>query len=68
MENQSKLTIQPGSTIGMVGGGQLGRMFAVAASAMGFRVIILCEDPNAPAAQVAHQSVIGDLNDMEAVG
>ena len=67
MENQSKLTIQPGSTIGMVGGGQLGRMFAVAASAMGFRVIILCEDPNAPAAQVAHQSVIGDLNDMEAV-
>ena len=44
--------IQPGSTIGMVGGGQLGRMFAVAASAMGFRVIILCEDPEAPAAQV----------------
>ena len=51
----------------MVGGGQLGRMFAVAASAMGFRVIILCDDANTPAAQVAHQTVLGDLNDMEAV-
>ena len=59
--------IQPGSTIGMVGGGQLGRMFAVAASAMGFRVIILCEDSEAPAAQVAHKTVVGELTDTEAV-
>ena len=51
----------------MVGGGQLGRMFAVAASAMGFRVIILCDDQDAPAAQVAHETVVGDLLDYEAV-
>ncbi len=59
--------IQPGSTIGMVGGGQLGRMFAVAASAMGFRVIILCEDSEAPAAQVAHKTLVVELTDTEDV-
>lgn len=67
MENEKSPIIQPGSTIGMVGGGQLGRMFAVAASSMGFRVIILCDDPDAPAAQVAHATVIGQLDDAQAV-
>ena len=67
MQNNPTTTIQPGGTIGMVGGGQLGRMFAVAASAMGFRVIILCDDQDAPAAQVAHETVVGDLLDFEAV-
>jgi 5-(carboxyamino)imidazole ribonucleotide synthase len=67
VNNQSKPMIQPGATIGMVGGGQLGRMFAMAASTMGFRVIILCDDPNSPAAQVAHDTVLGQLDDREAV-
>ena len=67
MENDKSPIIQPGSTIGMVGGGQLGRMFAVAASTMGYRVIVLCDDPNAPAAQVAHSTVLGELDDKDAV-
>ena len=57
----------PGSTIGMVGGGQLGRMFAVAAAAMGYRVVIFTDAENSPASQVADQTVVGDLNDQAAI-
>ena len=57
----------PGSTIGMVGGGQLGRMFAVAAAAMGYRVVIFTDTENSPASQVADQTVVGDLNDEAAI-
>lgn len=59
--------ILPGATIGMVGGGQLGRMFALAAAAMGYRVAVLCEDDDAPAAQVAQRCVVGELTDWSAV-
>ena len=64
-----KLTnrILPGATIGMVGGGQLGRMFAVAAAQLGYRVVVFCEDPDAPAAQVAHATVLGRMDDHDAV-
>jgi 5-(carboxyamino)imidazole ribonucleotide synthase len=60
-------TIQPGGTIGMVGGGQLGRMFAQAAAAMGYHVVVFCESFDAPAAQVAHHTVIGKLDDQAKV-
>lgn len=63
----SNNVILPGSTIGMVGGGQLGRMFAHAASSMGYRVIVFCGSNNEPAAQVAHGCVVGQLNDLAAV-
>lgn len=59
--------ILPGATIGMVGGGQLGRMFATAAAAMGYQVVVLCESESAPAAQVAHRCIVGDLDDPTAV-
>jgi 5-(carboxyamino)imidazole ribonucleotide synthase len=59
------MMVQPGGTIGMVGGGQLGRMFALAASAMGFRTVVFCQDENEPAAQIAHEVVIGELTDLE---
>jgi 5-(carboxyamino)imidazole ribonucleotide synthase len=59
------MIVQPGGTIGMVGGGQLGRMFALAASAMGFRTVVFCQDANEPAAQIAHEVVIGELTDLE---
>ncbi|MFD0960198.1 5-(carboxyamino)imidazole ribonucleotide synthase [Paenibacillus chungangensis] len=45
----------PGSTIGLLGGGQLGRMLAQAGSAMGYRFIALDPTPEAPAGQVARQ-------------
>jgi len=57
----------PGSTIGMVGGGQLGRMFAVAASAMGYRVVIFTDDADSPASDVAFGTVVGDLDDRAAI-
>ena len=61
-------TLLPGATIGMVGGGQLGRMFAMAAATMGYRVIVLCENENDPAAQVADGCVVGALEDLDLVG
>ena len=59
--------ILPGGTIGMIGGGQLGRMFAFAASAMGYKVVVLAEADDLPAAQVAHGVVVGKLDDPQAI-
>ena len=43
----------PGSTLGVLGGGQLGRMFTLAARVMGYKVVVLDPDPLSPAGQVA---------------
>ncbi|MGB7343890.1 MAG: 5-(carboxyamino)imidazole ribonucleotide synthase [Pirellulaceae bacterium] len=59
--------ILPPATIGMVGGGQLGRMFAIAAASMGYEVVVFCHAENEPAAQVAHRCVFGRLDDKDAV-
>jgi 5-(carboxyamino)imidazole ribonucleotide synthase len=45
--------ILPGETLGLLGGGQLGRMFTVAARTLGYRVTVLDPDPVAPAAEFA---------------
>jgi 5-(carboxyamino)imidazole ribonucleotide synthase len=45
--------ILPGATLGLLGGGQLGRMFAVAARTLGYRVTVLDPDPLSPAAEFA---------------
>ena len=58
--------ILPGSTIGILGGGQLGRMLALAARAMGYRVAILDPDPACPAAPVADEQILGRYDDVEA--
>ncbi len=58
-------TILPGATIGMVGGGQLGRMFAMAAASMGYKVFVFCEHADDPAAQVARRTFVGHLTDHE---
>jgi len=55
--------IAPGSVIGMLGGGQLGRMFAIAATSLGYRVVVLTDQPGCPAATVAHETMVGDLKD-----
>ena len=47
--------ILPGRTLGMLGGGQLGRMFTVAARTMGYRVIVLDPDPDSPAGRIADE-------------
>lgn len=56
----------PGATIGVLGGGQLGRMMAVAARQMGYRLIVLDPSPRCPTAQVADGVVVGALDDVEA--
>ncbi len=45
--------ILPGATLGVIGGGQLGRMFTLRARTMGYRVVVLDPDPESPAGQVA---------------
>ncbi|QDV82570.1 N5-carboxyaminoimidazole ribonucleotide synthase [Stieleria magnilauensis] len=59
--------VMPGATIGMVGGGQLGRMFAIAAMQMGYDVVIFCGSADEPAGQVATRTVVGDLLDHAVV-
>ena len=49
--------ILPGATVGMLGGGQLGRMFALRARTMGYRVVVLDPDSQSPAAAVADQHI-----------
>ncbi len=58
--------IPPPATIGIIGGGQLGRMLALSARAMGYRVVVLDPDPQCPAAAVADHLELGRYNDVEA--
>src|ERR1700682_2726327 len=48
-----RAVILPGATLGLLGGGQLGRMFTVAARTLGYRVTVLDPDPLSPAAEFA---------------
>jgi 5-(carboxyamino)imidazole ribonucleotide synthase len=60
-------TILPGETIGIIGGGQLGRMMALAARAQGFRIAVLEPIADSPCGQVADVEIIGAYNDREAI-
>ncbi len=56
-----------GSTIGILGGGQLGRMLAMAAARLGYRTIVYDQDAHAPAAQVANIHVVASYDDTDAL-
>ncbi len=56
-----------GSTIGIIGGGQLGRMLAMAAARLGYRTIILEPQANCPAAQVANRQIAAAYDDRAAL-
>ncbi|MFN3077086.1 MAG: 5-(carboxyamino)imidazole ribonucleotide synthase [Alphaproteobacteria bacterium] len=62
-----ELPLPWGSTIGIFGGGQLGRMTALAAARLGYRCHIFCPDENSPAAQVAAVGTIAAYTDREAL-
>jgi 5-(carboxyamino)imidazole ribonucleotide synthase len=47
--------ILPGATLGVLGSGQLGRMFAIAARRLGYRVEVYSPDQNTPAGEVAYR-------------
>jgi 5-(carboxyamino)imidazole ribonucleotide synthase len=59
--------IGPGAAIGVLGSGQLGRMFAIAARRMGYRVHTLSPDQDTPTGQVADVEVAASYDDLDAV-
>src|SRR5258708_34505604 len=59
-------SIRPGATIGILGGGQLGRMTALAARAMGFRVHALDPDSRCPAHGVVDRCITAPFDDADA--
>jgi 5-(carboxyamino)imidazole ribonucleotide synthase len=59
--------VLPGSTVGVLGSGQLGRMFAIAARRMGYRVHTFSPDADTPTGQVADLEVIAPYDDLDAV-
>ena len=61
------MTVAPGSTIGIVGGGQLGRMLAMAAAQLGYRCHIYAPDVDPPAAEVAARFTRGAFDDEKAL-
>lgn len=59
--------LPPGSTIGILGGGQLGRMTAMAAARLGYRTHIFANEPDSPAAQVSPAVTVASYGDPAAV-
>ncbi|RKZ60174.1 MAG: 5-(carboxyamino)imidazole ribonucleotide synthase [Gammaproteobacteria bacterium] len=59
--------ILPGATLGVLGGGQLGRMFCVAARTMGYRVVVLDPDPVCGAGLIADKHIQADYTDLSAL-
>ncbi|MCV6602933.1 MAG: 5-(carboxyamino)imidazole ribonucleotide synthase [Cohaesibacter sp.] len=61
------MMLNPGDTIGILGGGQLGRMMALAAAKLGLKTHIYCPDPNSPAFDVTPYKTMADYEDEEAL-
>ena len=59
--------ILPPATLGMLGGGQLGRYFVIAAQQLGYRVMVLDPDRNSPAARIADLHIAAAYDDREAL-
>ncbi len=59
--------LPPGSTIGILGGGQLGRMTAMAAARLGYHTHVVANEPDAPAAQVCATTTVASFADAAAV-
>jgi 5-(carboxyamino)imidazole ribonucleotide synthase len=59
--------VLPGATIGVLGGGQLGRMFTLAARRMGYRINVFAPEDDTPAGQIAYREVRAPYEDLEAV-
>ncbi len=59
--------LPPGRTIGILGGGQLGRMLSLAAARLGFDVCIFTDEPDSPAARVSAKTIVGNYTDASAL-
>jgi 5-(carboxyamino)imidazole ribonucleotide synthase len=67
MSNKHHPVILPPATLGMLGGGQLGRFFVVAAHEMGYKVAVLDPDLNSPAGAIADQHIVAEYSDQNAL-
>jgi 5-(carboxyamino)imidazole ribonucleotide synthase len=62
-----RVTLKPGDTIGILGGGQLGRMLAMAAARLGLRCQVFSPDPDSPAFDVVLNATCAEYADVEAL-
>lgn len=67
MINLDKTFIKPGKTIGIIGGGQLGRMMALAAKEAGYKIAVLDPTPSSPCGQVADIEITATYDDKQAL-
>ncbi len=67
MNKREIFKLQPPSNIGIVGGGQLGRMLTVEAKRMGYNIIVLDPKPNSPAGQIADEQIVAEFSDLAAL-
>lgn len=67
MISLSKQIIYPGAVIGIIGGGQLGKMMAVSAKQMGYKVAVIDPVKDSPCGQVADIEITAHYNDLEAI-
>jgi 5-(carboxyamino)imidazole ribonucleotide synthase len=63
----ARFPLAPGSTIGVLGGGQLGRMMAMAAARLGLKTVVLDPDRGGPAAQVCAGEIVAAYTDHDAL-
>ena len=67
LANNEQSTVLPGEMIGIIGGGQLGRMMALSAREMGYNIAVLDPTPNCPTAQVADEHIVAAYDDENAI-
>ena len=67
MTSTKRVTLKPGDTIGILGGGQLGRMLALAASRLGLKAQVFSPDPDSPAFDVVQNATCAEYADVEAL-
>ncbi|MBV9565044.1 MAG: 5-(carboxyamino)imidazole ribonucleotide synthase [Bradyrhizobium sp.] len=67
MKANGKVTLKPGDTIGILGGGQLGRMLAMAAARLGLRCQVFAPDPDSAAFDVVQHATCAEYADVEAL-
>lgn len=66
-DDRTSQVVLPGETLGVLGSGQLGRMFAIAARRMGYRVHTFSPESDSPTGQVADQEITASYDDLDAV-
>ena len=66
VSNQNQSVILPGATVGILGGGQLGRMIALEGRKMGYRFVTLDPTPDSPCGQVSDTQIVASFTDVAA--